>query len=106
LLHRKRLWNQSEGKWIGWERKRGKLHELNRLLRGDKNTSFSTISAGTEESAGLQGIHFVITLDADTILPRGAARRLAGTLAHPLNQAKFNEATGQVLSGYTVLHLA
>jgi cyclic beta-1,2-glucan synthetase len=103
LLHRKRLWNQSEGKWIGWERKRGKLHELNRLLRGDKNTSFSTISAGTEESAGLQGIHFVITLDADTILPRGAARRLAGTLAHPLNQAKFNEATGQVLSGYTVL---
>ncbi len=103
LLHRKRLWNPSEGRWMGWERKRGKLHELNRLLRGDRDLSFSSISGGTPQSAGLQSVHFVITLDADTILPRGAARRLAGTLAHPLNQAKFNGTTSQVLSGYTVL---
>jgi cyclic beta-1,2-glucan synthetase len=103
LLHRKRLWNQSEGRWMGWERKRGKLHELNRLLRGGKDLSFSTITSDTKKSAGLQCVRFVITLDADTILPRGAARRLAGTLAHPLNHAKFNDTTGQVLSGYTVL---
>jgi cyclic beta-1,2-glucan synthetase len=103
FLHRKRLWNQSERRWMGWERKRGKLHELNRLLRGDKGTSFLTISDGTLGWAELQCVRFVITLDADTILPRGAARRLVGTLAHPLNQAKFNTATGQVSSGYTIL---
>ncbi len=104
LLHRKRLWNPSERRWMGWERKRGKLHELNLLLRGGSNLSFSTLTA--EMSAGrgaLQRIHFVITLDADTILPRGSASRLAGTLAHPLNRAVFSDITGQVVSGYTVL---
>ncbi|MHC1783819.1 MAG: glucoamylase family protein [Anaerolineaceae bacterium] len=103
LLHRKRLWNPSEEKWMGWERKRGKLHELNEFLRGAKETSFSTINAGTKESRSLQCIRYVITLDSDTILPRGAARRLIGTLAHPLNQARFDEKTGKVISGYTVL---
>ncbi|OGN93955.1 MAG: hypothetical protein A2Z71_05070, partial [Chloroflexi bacterium RBG_13_50_21] len=103
LLHRKRLWNQSEGRWMGWERKRGKLHELNKLLRGSEDTSFSTVTGGTSDSSELQCVCFVITLDADTILPRGAARRLVGTLAHPLNHAKFNDTTGQVISGYTVL---
>ncbi len=103
LFHRKRLWNQSEGRWMGWERKRGKLHELNRLLRGSEDTSFSTISGATQDRAELQCVRFVITLDADTILPRGAARRLVGALAHPLNHGKFNDQTGQVFSGYTVL---
>ncbi|HSB65166.1 MAG TPA: hypothetical protein VLD65_01230, partial [Anaerolineales bacterium] len=103
LFHRKRLWNQSEGKWMGWERKRGKLHELNRLLRGNKDTSFSTITGATQDRAELQSVRFVITLDADTILPRGAARRLVGALAHPLNHAKFDDKTGRVYSGYTVL---
>ncbi len=103
LLHRERLWNQSEGKWMGWERKRGKLHELNRLLRGGKDLSFITITGGSKESKALRATRFVITLDVDTILPRGAAARLVGTLAHPLNRARFNEKTRQVLSGYTVL---
>ncbi len=103
FLHRKRLWNQSEGRWMGWERKRGKLHELNKLLRGAKDTSFSTVTNQMSEIAELQCVRFVITLDADTILPRGAARRLAGTLAHPLNHAKFVDTTNQVVSGYTIL---
>ncbi len=91
FLHRKRLWNASEGKWIGWERKRGKLHELNLLLRGGKNLSFFPNLVDTAQTSEiLQNIRFVITLDTDTILPRGAACRLAGTLAHPLNQAKFD----------------
>src|SRR4030066_1723511 len=88
---------------MGWERKRGKLHELNKLLRGSKDTSFSAIAGESVESEELQCVRFVITLDADTILPRGAARRLVGTLAHPLNHAKFNNTTGQVFNGYTVL---
>ncbi|MDR3576035.1 MAG: glucoamylase family protein [Anaerolineaceae bacterium] len=104
FLHRKRLWNESEGRWMGWERKRGKLNELNLLLRGGTNLSY--IFSGSEmgnRNTALQGVRFVITLDTDTILPRGAACRLAGTLAHPLNRAVFDQTTGQVISGYTVL---
>ena len=104
LLHRKRLWNPNEGKWMGWERKRGKLHELNLLLRGGTNLSFTTLTDDMNTSKdALQHVRFVITLDADTILPRGAACRLAGTLAHPLNQAVFDEITGQIVSGYSIL---
>jgi cyclic beta-1,2-glucan synthetase len=104
FFHRKRIWNPSERKWMGWERKRGKLHELNLLLRGGKNLSFIPMTDGTILSTGaLQQVRFVITLDTDTILPRGSAVRLAGTLAHPLNRAVFDESTGQVVAGYTVL---
>jgi cyclic beta-1,2-glucan synthetase len=104
FLHRRRLWNPSEGKWMGWERKRGKLHELNLLLRGSKDLSFFILTGdSTQWDGALQRVRFVITLDTDTILPRGAACRLAGTLAHPLNRATFDGATGAVVSGYTVL---
>jgi len=109
FLHRKRLWNPSEAKWMGWERKRGKLHELNLLLRGSTDLSFSTLIGDMGARSGplwhgaLQRVRFVITLDADTILPPGAAHRMASTLAHPLNRATFNDTTGQVVSGYTVL---
>ncbi|MBE7556011.1 MAG: cellobiose phosphorylase [Anaerolineales bacterium] len=100
LFHRRRLWNSSENAWIGWERKRGKLHEFNRLLRGDRGTSY-TVQVG--ELSILPAIRYVITLDADTILPRDSAHRLIGALAHPLNRAQFNAATGQITAGYTVL---
>ena len=105
LLHRRRRWNDGEGKWMGWERKRGKLHELNRLLRGATDTSF--LSA-TDRSSPLPspvppGIRYVITLDADTRLPRGAARRLVGKMAHPLNRPKIDARTGRVVEGYAVL---
>ncbi len=103
LLHRKRLWNPSEGKWMGWERKRGKLHELNLLLRGGKGLSFIQTIDNKAALQALQAVRFVITLDADTILPMGAASRLAGTLAHPLNQPVINPSTGKVISGYTIL---
>jgi cyclic beta-1,2-glucan synthetase len=99
LLHRESLWNPSEERFIGWERKRGKLEELNRLLRGDKKTSF-TRHVGDPE--GLLGIRFVITLDGDTQLPMEGAHRLVGLLAHPLNRAVFDEHTGRVTSGYTI----
>ncbi|HPL58532.1 MAG TPA: hypothetical protein PLT22_10160, partial [Flexilinea sp.] len=107
FLHRKRLWNPSEGKWIGWERKRGKLHELNLLLRGKSGLSFTVFTDGFHDENPDKGIlqrtRFVITLDTDTVLPRGAACRLAGTLAHPLNRPIFDEKTGRVISGYTIL---
>jgi cyclic beta-1,2-glucan glucanotransferase len=101
LLHRRRLWNEKEGKWIGWERKRGKLHELNRLLRGAPDTTFVPVDG--RPPAVPQGIRYVITLDADTRLPMGTARRLVGAMAHPLNRPRFDPRKGRVVEGYAVV---
>src|SRR5438477_241694 len=101
LLHRRRLWNAGEGKWIGWERKRGKLHELNRLLRGATDTSFLPIDG--RAAALPDGIRYVITLDADTRLPIGAAKRLVGKMAHPLNRPRFDPRRGLVTHGHGIL---
>jgi cyclic beta-1,2-glucan synthetase len=76
LLHRRRLFNAGENKWMGWERKRGKLHELNRLLRGADDTSFMTIEGRAPWAP--PDVRYVITLDADTRLPRDAVLRLIG----------------------------
>jgi len=102
LLHRRRLWNEAQGVWMGWERKRGKLHELNQFLRGEDDTTFLPECTTAEVAGLLRPTRFVITLDADTIIPPGAARRLIGTLAHPLNRAIFDD-QDRVISGYTVL---
>ena len=101
LLHRRRVWNPSEGTWMGWERKRGKLHELNRLLRGATNTTFVD-EAGAQPSVPAN-VRFVITLDADARLPRGAATKLVGTIAHPLNRPVYDREKGRVVEGYAVL---
>jgi cyclic beta-1,2-glucan synthetase len=101
LLHRHRVWDESQQKWMGWERKRGKLHELNRLLRGAIDTTFND-SEGRPPPVPA-GVRFVITLDADTRLPRDTVRRLIGKLAHPLNRPRFDPATGRVLEGYSIL---
>jgi cyclic beta-1,2-glucan synthetase len=100
LFHRRRLWNPVQGCWMGWERKRGKLLEFNRLLRGDRDTSFAVIAGDISQ---LPPIHYVITLDADTQLPREAAQRLIATLAHPLNQPCFDPAQHRVAAGYGIL---
>ena len=100
LLHRERKWNPREGKWMGWERKRGKLQELNRLLRGDRT---GTYILSREQAASIPtNVKYVITLDADTRLPKGAAARLAGCLAHPLNRARSTR-QGRVTEGYGIL---
>ncbi|MGD8727293.1 MAG: glucoamylase family protein, partial [Gemmatimonadales bacterium] len=104
LLHRRRLWNEREGKagkWMGWERKRGKLHELNRLLCGATDTTF--IAVGGREPVVPRDVRFVITLDADTRLPKGTAYRLVGAMAHPLNRPKYDDAEGRVVEGYAIL---
>ncbi|MBI1818354.1 MAG: phosphorylase [Deltaproteobacteria bacterium] len=101
LLHRGRRWNAGEGKWIGWERKRGKLHELNRLLRGATDTTFLAI--GDRAPAVPASVRYVITLDGDTRLPRGAARQLVGKMAHPLNRPQLDPHSRRVVDGYAVL---
>src|SRR5512134_1561420 len=101
LFHRRRVWNESQQCWMGWERKRGKLHELNRLLRGATDTTF--VGVGGPLSAPPAGVRYVITLDADTRMPREAARRLVGKMAHPLNHPRFDADTRRVVEGYGVL---
>ncbi|NKL04840.1 protein ndvB [Rhizobium leguminosarum bv. viciae] len=98
LLHRRRLYNPSEGVWMGWERKRGKLHELNMLLRGDRDTTY--LPGANTVPANVQ---YVMTLDADTRLMRDAVTKLVGKLYHPINRPVINPKTGRVESGYGVL---
>jgi len=100
LFHRARQWNAGEGTWMGWERKRGKLEELNRLLRGATDTSFD-VQVG--DLAILPSVRYCITLDSDTRLPRDAAKKLVGIIAHPLNRPHFDPTCGRVTEGYAIL---
>jgi cyclic beta-1,2-glucan glucanotransferase len=99
LFHRFRTFNPSEGSWMGWERKRGKLLDLNDLLRGEKD-SFP-VKVGN--LSALPRIEYVIAVDSDTQLPRGVAHRLVATLAHPLNRAVIDPGTNTVVQGYGIL---
>jgi len=101
LFHRRRVWNEGEQRWMGWERKRGKLHELNQLLRGGSETNFIVPSGASSQPPA--DIRYVITLDSDTKLLRDTVRRLLGKMAHPLNRPRFDAATGRVVEGYALL---
>jgi cyclic beta-1,2-glucan synthetase len=100
LFTRRRLWNEGEGKWMGWERKRGKLEEFNRLLRGARDTTFTVATAS---ASLLSKVRYVITLDSDTQLPRDAARRLVAVAHHPLNRPHYDERAGRVVRGYGII---
>ncbi len=106
LLHRPRRWNPVERIWMGYERKRGKLADLNALLRGHAGAGpgerFSLIVG---DVAGLQGVRYVITLDTDTLLPRDAAWQFVATMAHPLNRPRFggDPAAPRIVGGYGIL---
>jgi len=99
LFYRDRKWNDKEGRWMGWERKRGKLHEFNLFVLGSTDTGLQMLEGEVE---AVRAARFALTLDADTFLPRDAALRLIGTLAHPLNRPRFGP-DGRVTRGYTVL---
>ena len=98
-LHRHRVYNPHESGWMGWERKRGKLLDLNQLMRG----SYDSFPIKAGDVSILPKVRFVITLDSDTELPRGSAQRMIGTLAHPLNQAIIDPVRNIVVAGYGVL---
>ena len=96
LLHRARTFNELQDKWMGWERKRGKLIELNRVLRGRTDTSYF-------ESDLPEHIRFVMTLDADTRLTRDSLTRLVGKLAHPMNSPRIDPVSNSVVRGHAIL---
>jgi len=99
FFHRHRVYNPRERSWMGWERKRGKLLDLNKLLRGQ----FDSFPVKVGNLSVLPQIRFVITLDSDTELPRGTAHRLVGAMAHPLNQAIIDPEKNIVVAGYGIL---
>ncbi|MBZ5586975.1 MAG: carbohydrate-binding protein [Acidobacteriia bacterium] len=100
LFHRDRQWNSKEGVFMGWERKRGKIEEFNRLLRSSDDTGFS-VKVG--DLSILPSVRYVLTLDADTRLPRGAARTLIGIISHPLNRPVIDAGLRRVTEGYGIL---
>jgi len=100
LFHRPRKWNNVDKIWMGYERKRGKLADLNHVLRGHSKESFSVI-IGDEQV--YSKVKYVITLDTDTQLPREAAWKLVGLMAHPLNQPVFDEKKQRVVEGYAII---
>jgi cellobiose phosphorylase len=100
LFHRSRRWNVSERCWMGYERKRGKLGELNELLRGGGQGAFSTIVADTRI---FPNIKYIITLDSDTQLPREAASKLVAAMSHPLNTPVYDEKKQRVVDGHGIL---
>src|SRR4051812_6631383 len=85
---------------MGWERKRGKLAQFNKFLRGEAQDVFTTIIGDTSR---LKFVRYVITLDSDTVLPRDAAQLLVGTIAHPLNRAHYDPRIGRVTEGYGII---
>ncbi len=104
LFHRPRRWNPGERVWMGYERKRGKLGDLNALLRGGAlSGAGDRFSLVVGETAVLSTVKYVITLDTDTQLPRDAAWQFVGTMAHPLNRARYDEAKQRICEGYGIL---
>ena len=99
LLHRHRIYNPREKGWMGWERKRGKLMDLNKFLRGQ----YDSFPIKVGDLSILPKVRFVITLDSDTELPRGSAQRMVGALSHPLNQAIIDPQRNIVVAGYGIL---
>ncbi|MHB8984685.1 MAG: GH36-type glycosyl hydrolase domain-containing protein [Eubacteriales bacterium] len=100
LFQRRRMWNPSEGVWMGWERKRGKLVEFVELLKGRTDTTYNFVAGDTDI---LPHIRYIITLDADTQLPMGSAQRMIGTLHLPYNRPRLNNMRTRVIEGYGVL---
>ncbi|MCD2339329.1 carbohydrate-binding protein [Ideonella azotifigens] len=111
LLHRARRWSETEQRWIGWERKRGKLEALVEQLAWHSSemppegmaTSPSPFADLGALSRLAPDTRYVVTLDADTDMPPGRLRRLVGNAAHPLNRPRLDASGRRLLSGYAIL---
>ncbi|HJV70164.1 GH36-type glycosyl hydrolase domain-containing protein [Ideonella sp.] len=102
LLHRQRSWSESEGVWMGWERKRGKIEQLLALLAADGDDPSPFVDLGLLSRPPI-GVRYAVVLDADTELPPGALREMVAIAAHPLNHPRIDERSRRVVSGYGIL---
>ncbi len=104
LFHRPRRWNPDDRIWMGYERKRGKLADLNWLLRAEPHADLGDrFSLIVGETAILANVKYVITLDTDTQLARDSAWQFVGAMAHPLNHPHYDEDKQRVCEGYGIL---
>ncbi|MBN8757030.1 MULTISPECIES: GH36-type glycosyl hydrolase domain-containing protein [Variovorax] len=101
LLHRPRTWSDTEQRWMGWERKRGKLEMLVRLLATGDASGFLPLAPGQQLAVGRTP--YVLTLDSDTGLPPGALRDLVSIAAHPLNTPEVDGGSRRVVAGFGIL---
>ena len=100
FFHRKSQFNKKNGLWIGWERKRGALLEFNDFVLGSTSTIFSHFSC---KNPPFSQVKYIITLDSDTVLPMGMAKKMIATMAHPLNMPIIDEKKGIVVDGYGIM---
>ena len=103
LLHRQRRWSISEQQWIGWERKRGKLEQLVVWLAAPASRGKAPFVDLGALSTPVAGTPYILTLDADTVLPPGALRQLVGLAAHPMNQPRVDPVRRRVVAGHGIL---
>ena len=109
VIHRGRTWCSTEGKWIGWERKRGKLEALVRLIATadipgtPNNSAFDSTFYLANGMHLASGIQYIVTLDSDTGLPPTALRELVAIAAHPLNTPHIDANSRRVTGGYGIL---
>lgn len=102
LFHRDRKLNNNENCWMGWERKRGKLENLNSFLKGNEDRNLDNFLQEGEPTY-LAGVYYVLTADSDTQLPKNSIKRLIETLSHPLNVGYIDPLTKKLLRGYTLI---
>lgn len=100
FFHRTRTYNEKQRKWMGWERKRGAIIEFNNLMTGKDDTTFYIKSGDIDN---LREVKYVLTIDSDTNLIMGSAKKLIGIIAHPLNKAIYDDNLKIVVDGYGII---
>jgi len=103
LFHRPRRWNPADRIWMGYERKRGKLGDLNELLSRADEATRDRFAVIVGDTSVLPDVKYVITLDTDTQMARDSAREFVGAMYHPLNRPVYDESLGRVVAGYGIL---
>ena len=104
FIYRKRKWNEKEGSYLGWERKRGMLTQLNEYLLANIANPFRVNTfEDLENKENLKGIKYIITLDADTDLILNSAFELIGAMAHILNKPVIDKNKNIVIEGYGIM---
>lgn len=101
FIYRKRMWNEGEEAYLGWERKRGLLNQFNEYILGNISNPFKTNTI--TNVASMPPIKYIITLDADTDLVLNSARELIGAMAHILNKPELNKSEDLVIAGHALI---
>ena len=101
FIYRKRVWNEKEEAYLGWERKRGLLNQFNEYILGNISNPFKANTIQSVEN--IPNIKYIITLDADTDLVLNSAKELIGAMSHILNRPELNKSEDLVISGHALL---